>query len=116
MVNWLHDFGVENFTTQMPSDLEYDPQLAVIAEWRDPETLYKDHIDNAAMDALLEKANAGEQINYNIWQLPIVRFLKGYCTIKNMFGKIGLIPDSGGTYFLPRLIGWFKYLCMFPKS
>ncbi len=22
------------------------------------------------------------------------------------FSKIGLIPDSGGTFFLPRLIGW----------
>jgi len=24
------------------------------------------------------------------------------------FSKIGLIPDSGGTYFLPRYIGWQK--------
>jgi len=24
------------------------------------------------------------------------------------FSKIGLIPDNGGTYFLPRLIGWQK--------
>lgn len=24
------------------------------------------------------------------------------------FSKIGLIPDSGGTYYLPRLIGWQK--------
>jgi 2-(1,2-epoxy-1,2-dihydrophenyl)acetyl-CoA isomerase len=24
------------------------------------------------------------------------------------FAKIGLIPDSGGTFFLPRLIGWQK--------
>lgn len=94
VVNWLHDFGVENFITQMPSDLEYDPQLVVVAEWRDPETLFKDHIDNAAMDALLEKANKGATIDYNIWQLPIVRVIKGYCIIKNMFGKIGMIPEG----------------------
>ena len=94
VVNWLHDFGVENFVTQMPSDLEYDPQLSVVAEWRDPETLYKDHIDNAVMDALLEKANKGEAIDYNTWKLPIARVLKGYCMIKNRFGKIGLIPEG----------------------
>ncbi len=94
VVNWLHDFGVENFVTQMPSDLEYDPQLAVVAEWRDPETLFKDHLDNAVMDALLEKANKGEVIDYNIWQLPIVRVLKGYCMLKNLFGYVGMIPEG----------------------
>lgn len=94
VVNWLHDFGVENFVTQMPSDLEYDPQLSVVAEWRDPETLFKDHVDNAAMDALLEKANKGATIDYNTWQLPIVRVIKGWCMIKNMFGKVGMIPEG----------------------
>ena len=94
VVNWLHDFGVENFITQMPSDLEYDPQLSVVAEWRDPETLFKDHVDNATMDALLDKANKGATIDYNIWQLPIVRIIKGYCVIKNLFGKIGMIPEG----------------------
>jgi Permuted papain-like amidase enzyme, YaeF/YiiX, C92 family len=94
VVNWLHDFGVENFITQMPSDLEYDPQLSVVAEWRDPETLFKDHVDNAAMDALLGKANKGATIDYSIWQLPIVRVVKGYCMIKNRFGKIGMIPEG----------------------
>ncbi len=25
IIEWLNNFGVENFVTQMPSDLEYDP-------------------------------------------------------------------------------------------
>jgi len=78
----------------MPSDLEYDPQLSVVAEWRAPETLYKDHIDNAAMDALLEKANTGTDIEYNKLMLPIARLVKGYCLIKNLFGKPGAIPEG----------------------
>jgi len=28
------------------------------------------------------------------------------------FSKIGLIPDSGGTYFLPRLVGWQRALAL----
>lgn len=94
IVNWLHAFGVENFVTQMPSDLEYDPQLTIVAEWRDPTTLFKDHIDNAVMDALLEKANRGESIGYNLWKLPFVRVMKGYCMLKNLFGKTGIIPEG----------------------
>ncbi|MCK7517747.1 MAG: hypothetical protein MZV64_08560 [Ignavibacteriales bacterium] len=35
----LAGFGVKYFETQEPSDLEYDPQLSVVAEWRDLETL-----------------------------------------------------------------------------
>jgi hypothetical protein len=94
VIRWLGDFGVENFITQMPSDLEYDPQLSVVAEWRNPETLMKDHIDNAVMDALLEQADKGKEINYNTWQLPFVRIIKGWCVIKNMFGGIGVIPEG----------------------
>lgn len=94
IVNWLRNFGVENFTTQMPSDLEYDPQLNIVAEWRDIETLYKDHIDNAAMDALLEKANNGQNIGYNIWMLPVARVLKAWSWIKNQFGKEAIIPEG----------------------
>lgn len=94
VVNWLHTFGVENFVTQMPSDLEYDPQLSVVAEWRDPETLFKDHIDNAVIDVLLERADAGEVIEHNVWALPFVRLLKAYCSVLNWFGREGIIPEG----------------------
>lgn len=32
----------------------------------------------------------------------------GVASFIQAFSKIGLIPDSGGTFFLPRLIGWQK--------
>ncbi len=112
VINWLSDFGVENFVTQMPSDLEYDPQLCVVAEWRDPETLLKDHIDNAVMDALLEQADKGEKIGYNIWQLPLVRLLKGWCIIKNLFGGIGMIPEGMSA---TRALKNQEFLAMYQK-
>ncbi|MBX2945790.1 MAG: hypothetical protein KF725_08140 [Cyclobacteriaceae bacterium] len=91
---WLNTFGVENFVTQMPSDLEYDPQLSIVAEWSDPETLMKDHIDNAVMDALLERANAGMDISYNPFLLPLARIVKGYSILQNKLGKPGIIPEG----------------------
>jgi len=94
VINWLNAFGVENFVTQMPSDLEYDPQLSVVAEWRDPETLFKDHIDNAVMDILLESANNGEELKYNIWLLPPIRLLKVYCIVLNLFDTECIIPEG----------------------
>ena len=94
IINWLGAFGVENFVTQMPGDLEYDPQLAVVAEWRNPETLMKDHIDNAVMDALISKADGGAQIGYNHWMLPIARVIKGWSWLQNKFGYPGVIPEG----------------------
>ncbi len=94
VVNWLHEFGVENFVTQMPSDLEYDTQLSIVAEWLNPETLYKDHIDNAVMDVLLEEADKGRQIKYPALKLPLARVIKGWCMIKNYLGKPAMIPEG----------------------
>ncbi len=91
---WLNAFGVEHFVTQMPSDLEYDPMLSVVAEWRDKDTLFKDHLDNAVTDALIARANRGEKLNYNLWQLPIARVLKAYSVLLNLIGKEGVIPES----------------------
>lgn len=92
--SWLAAFGVKYFRTQEPSDLEYDPQLRVVAEWHDPETLYKDHLDNAVIDVMLEGADAGETLDYNIWMLPVARALKAYSSLRNILGGIGPIPEG----------------------
>jgi hypothetical protein len=92
--NWLAAFGVKYFETQEPSDLEYDPQVSVVAEWRDPETLYKDHLDNAVTDVMLEEADNGKVLSYDWYLLPIGRMMKFYSVILNMLGKEGPVPEG----------------------
>jgi len=94
IVSWLNAFGVQNFVTQMPSDLEYDPMFSVVAEWRNKDILFKDHLDNAVMDALISQANTGEKLDYNIWALPIARIIKGYSLVSNAIGNEGVIPNG----------------------
>jgi hypothetical protein len=91
---WLESFGVKNFITLEPSDLEYDPQLVRVAEWRNPATLFEDHVHNAVTDAMLEGANAGEPIGYNRVMLPVAWGLKAYSALKNQFGSTGPIPKG----------------------
>jgi hypothetical protein len=91
---WLAAFGVKHFETQEPADLEYDPQLRVVAEWRDPETLYQDHVNNAVIDAMLEGAEQGERLSYAWYLLPFARTMKGYSFLLNSIGKVGPVPEG----------------------
>jgi len=91
---WLWDLGVRHFETQEPSDLEYDPQLRVVGEWRDPGTLWKDHLDNAATEAMLEGAEAGARLASPWYLLPLGRAAKGWSALLNLAGKIGPVPEG----------------------
>lgn len=91
---WLASFGVRHFETQEPSDLEYDPQLVVVAEWRDPASLHADRVDNAVIDAMLEGAERGDALGYPWYQLPLVRILKGWSVVRNLGGGIGPVPEG----------------------
>ncbi len=91
---WLSRLGVREFETHGPSDIEYDPKLVVVAEWRDAETLLQDQIDGVIIEALLEEAEAGGEFGYAFWKLPIARAIKGYSMLKNLFGKPGPIPEG----------------------
>ena len=91
---WLAAFGVRHFETQEPSDLEYDPQLAVVAEWRDSAWLLRDHVDNAVIDAMLEGAERGDQLRYEWYALPPARLAKAYSWALNRLGRAGPIPEG----------------------
>ena len=91
---WLASFGIRHFETEEPSDLEYDPQLVVVAEWRDPATLFQDHVDNAVIDAMLEGAERGDRLRYPWYALPIGRLAKGYSQLLERFGRVGPVPEG----------------------
>lgn len=91
---WLSGFGVRHFETEEPSDLEYDPQLVVVAEWRDPGTLAQDHVDNAAIDAMLEGAERGDRLTYPWYELPLARLAKAYSSILERIGRVGPVPEG----------------------
>lgn len=94
LTRWLAQFGVEHFETQSPSDLEYDPQVRVVAEWRNPETLFADHLHNAVTDVMLEGAEAGDEVSYDAGRLPLARLAKAYSFVLGLFGSVGPIPEG----------------------
>jgi hypothetical protein len=91
---WLASLGVRYFETQEPADLEYDPQLRVVAEWRDLNTLFKAHVDDVVTDAMLAAGRPGESLPYQKWQLPFARLSKAYSVVLNWFGRTGPIPEG----------------------
>ena len=91
---WLTSLGVRHFETQEPADLEYDPQLRVVAEWRDRATLFKAHADDAVTDVMLEDARVGEPLTYQTLLLPFARISKTYSAALNAFHKIGPVPEG----------------------
>lgn len=65
LIRWLGDMGMTHFTTIVPSDLEYDPRLAPVAEWRNLESLSYDRLDNVTLDVLLEASERGDRLGYS---------------------------------------------------
>jgi hypothetical protein len=91
---WLAALGVRHFETLEPSDLELDPQLRVVAEWRDLEALREDQLDSAVTDAMLEAAEAGAPLRLERWKLPFARVAKAYSVALNALGRAGPVPQG----------------------
>lgn len=96
VVNWLSDFGVRYFVTEAPADLEYDPQVSVVAEGRDPDTLWQAHVDDAVIDAMLEGADKGNRFVCPAYLLVPAELAKAYSAVLNLFGGTGPVPEGMG--------------------
>jgi hypothetical protein len=91
---WLASLGARHFETQEPADLEYDPQLRVVAEWREAPALWQAHLDDAVTDAMLANAKPGQPLPFSRLKLPFARAAKAYSVVLNWFGRFGLIPQG----------------------
>ncbi|MEX1257781.1 MAG: YiiX/YebB-like N1pC/P60 family cysteine hydrolase [Gemmatimonadota bacterium] len=96
LVAWLAAMGVREFNSLVPSDVEYDPQLRAVAEWRDAPALMDFRLDNAITDALLEEAERGATLGYAWFALPVARLLKGYSVLRSAVGATPTIPSGMG--------------------
>jgi hypothetical protein len=92
LVRWLSAMGVRELETLVPSDLEYDVQLAAVAEWRDLAALLDYRLDNAITDVLLEEADAGLDLGYAWYALAAARALKAVSAVEAAVGRAPTIP------------------------
>jgi len=91
---WLSEMGVREFTSLVPSDLEYDPQVRAVVEWRNLPALMEYRRDNAITDALLEEAERGARLGYAWRSLPLARLVKAYSTAASWVGGHPVIPQG----------------------
>ncbi|MFT4605907.1 MAG: hypothetical protein ACI9W4_002652 [Rhodothermales bacterium] len=105
---WLGLLGVTFFETQEPGDIAYDPQLAVVAEWADPDTLWKDHLDSVVTDVLLEGAERGDDLPFFWWKAVVVGPAKALSWLLNMVGRHGPVPEGMGVITALRVAAFSK--------
>ncbi len=100
---WLGQMGVRHFTMIIPSDLEYEPRLAPVAEWLKLNTLKEDRYDSAILDVLLDTAEQGYNLEYSWYKRIPGAMLKGVSVTKDMLGKEPTIPKGMSTDSALRL-------------
>ena len=86
--------GVRTSALVAPSDLEYSPRLVAAAEWRAPDTLRQDRIDNAVLDAIIARVAVDGLPAAPPHLLPAARVAKAWSWLLNRFGRLGPVPEG----------------------
>ena len=76
----------------------YHPAIAAIREMRKPVI--------AAVNGVAAGAGLGVAISCDL------RVAASSATFRAAWGRVGLVPDAGSAFFLPRLVGWGRALDM----
>ena len=66
----------------------------MVAEWRDLDGLWQDHVDNAVVEAMLEGAEEGQPLDYPWYLLPAARVAKAWSAVRNALGGVGPVPEG----------------------
>lgn len=94
LIRWLGDMGMTHFTTIMPTDLEYDPRLAPVVEWRNLEALRYERLDNVTLDVLLEAAERGDRLGYSPLAALPGGAVKLWSELESVMGSTPTIPPG----------------------
>jgi 2-(1,2-epoxy-1,2-dihydrophenyl)acetyl-CoA isomerase len=76
----------------------YHPVIATIREMRKPVI--------AAVNGVVAGAGLGIAVSCD------VRVAAASASFRAAWGRVGLVPDAGSAYFLPRLVGWGRAMDM----
>ncbi len=98
LATWLHSLGVRHLDVLVPSDLEYDPALTPVAEWRNIERLRDERFNNAVFDALIDGADMGDRLGYALDEVPLALLVKAWSVIQGYRGLPEEIPDGMGPF------------------
>ena len=105
LMRWLGGLGVRRFDIMEPSDLEYDPRLVPVAEWRNLKALNRERVDGAILDALLERAERGADLACPTRYLPVARLKMALSAVQEALGMKRSLPRGLGAAQAVRAYG-----------
>jgi len=110
LVRWLGDMGVREFSTLIPSDIEYDPAFMPVAEWRNAEALQQDRFDNVTLDVLLEAAERGDRLGFSGFNRIPGSMVKLWSGMESAVGITPTIPAGMTVETVLRVRSLMKYV------
>jgi len=110
IIRLLGPLGVRQFVTLTPQDLELDPRLAAVAEWRYIHALRKDRIENALIGALFGAAERGASFRAPPFLLAESRLIRGFSNVQSFLGFPPAMPEGMNPSSAARAAGFQKHI------